>query len=259
MSVKPGQVYVNKPVERVFPPKKTYQYNVYRKILDQSVNSPLIFLQYSDFTATRLVKLRQDLVAASNRVVVPPSLDSLTPSTPPPPLLTVVRTSIFGATLRTYPGIDLKEAEKIADVVSGPTAVLMLPTFNPPQLNAVLRTLDRSVPPRKKLTPEELAKIEAEKNADPANPGKRLKKIRKMDPPELVVVGALIEGQMFFPEGMKAMAQMPTIETLRAQIVGLLSAPATQLAMVLSEASGGKLARTLEGLRQGLEETKPQE
>jgi hypothetical protein len=38
-------------------------------------------------------------------------------------------------------------------------------------------------------------------------------------------------------------------------LVGLLSSPATQLAMTLSEASGGRLARTLEGLKKGLEET----
>ena len=54
-------------------------------------------------------------------------------------------------------------------------------------------------------------------------------------------------------------AKLPTLDTLRAQLVGLLSAPATQLAMVLSEASGGKLARTLEGLKKSLEEDQSQD
>jgi len=49
-------------------------------------------------------------------------------------------------------------------------------------------------------------------------------------------------------------SKLPTLDTLRAQVVGLLSAPASQLAMILGEASGGKLARTLEGLKIGLEE-----
>ena len=48
-------------------------------------------------------------------------------------------------------------------------------------------------------------------------------------------------------------ADLSTLDALRAQIVGLLSAPAAQLAMVLSEASGGKLARTLEGFKKSLE------
>jgi hypothetical protein len=39
---------------------------------------------------------------------------------------------------------------------------------------------------------------------------------------------------------------------LQAQIVGLLSSPGMQLAAVLSEASGGKLARTLEGLKKSV-------
>jgi ribosomal protein L10 len=68
------------------------------------------------------------------------------------------------------------------------------------------------------------------------------------------VMGALIEGRVFGMEGVRDVSKLPTLDTLRAQIVGLLSSPAVQLAAVLSEASGGKLARTLEGLKKGLEE-----
>ena len=49
-------------------------------------------------------------------------------------------------------------------------------------------------------------------------------------------------------------AKLPTSDVLRAQLVGLLSAPSAQLAAVLSQASGGTLARTLEGLKKSLEE-----
>jgi hypothetical protein len=42
---------------------------------------------------------------------------------------------------------------------------------------------------------------------------------------------------------------LPDLDTLRAQIVGLISAPAAQLSGVLSAAAGGQLSRVLEGLK----------
>lgn len=107
---------------------------------------------------------------------------------------------------------------------------------------------------RSPKTPDEIKKELEEKTADPETPGRRVKRMRKILHPELKLVGALIEGHVFLPERVRDVSNFPTLDTLRAQIVGLLSAPATQLAGVLSQASGGRLARTLEGLRKGLEE-----
>ena len=72
------------------------------------------------------------------------------------------------------------------------------------------------------------------------------------------LLGALIEGRLVKAEGVQSVAELPTLDALRAQIVGLLSAPAAQLSMVLSEASGGKLKRTLEGFKKSLEEPEGQ-
>jgi hypothetical protein len=74
-----------------------------------------------------------------------------------------------------------------------------------------------------------------------------VKQLRKVHEPELALMGALIEGRVYKSEGVNEVARLPTLGTLQAQIVGLLSSPSAQLAAVLSEASGGKLARTLEG------------
>lgn len=137
---------------------------------------------------------------------------------------------------------------------TGTFAVLLLPSFHPPQLNAILRSLERTVPPRPPKTPEEIKKEQEEKNADPETPGRRVKRQRRVLYPELKLMGALVEGKVFLPAGLKDVSQLPTLDTLRAQIVGLLSAPGMQLAGVLSQASGGHLARLLEGLKKGLEE-----
>ena len=52
---------------------------------------------------------------------------------------------------------------------------------------------------------------------------------------------------------MPELTKLPTLSTLRAQLVGLLSMPGQQLAGVLSQASGGALSLALEGRRRDLE------
>ncbi|EDR00616.1 uncharacterized protein LACBIDRAFT_313069 [Laccaria bicolor S238N-H82] len=94
---------------------------------------------------------------------------------------------------------------------------------------AILRAMDRSVSPRPPKTEDGIKQELAAKNADPAQPGRRMKRVRQVRVPELKLMGALIE------------------------VVGLLSAPASQLVAVVSEASVGKPARTLEGLKKSLE------
>jgi ribosomal protein L10 len=243
---------------RHFTGKKAFQYNWYMRILNSSTTSLLIFLYHNDFTSQKLIKLRRDISAASNRSK--PSLSSASPAgipaePVPEPLLTVIRSGIFGAALRDFPAVENADVMQMTEGVKGALAVLSLPVLDPPQLKAILRTFDRNVPPRKPKTEEELKKALDEKNADPLNPGRRMKKLRQIVDPELKVLGALLDGQILLPERVRSVADMPSLQTLREQLVGLLSSPGTQLAMTLSEASGGRLARTLEGLKKGLEET----
>lgn len=253
ISVKPAKILPGKKLPRVFKDKKSFQYNWYTKILENSSNGPLLFLHHKEFSAQRLLKLRRDIIASSRPK---PSLASPTPAPiqPPEPSLTVIRTGIFGAALRNFQNINLEEVNEMLEGTSGNFAVLAMPTFDPPQLSAILRSMDRGVPPRKPKTAAEIKKELEDKNADPETPGRRIKRMRKTLHPELKLVGALIEGRVFLPDHVRDVSKLPTLDTLRAQIVGLLSAPATQLAGVLSEARGGRLARTLEGLRKGLEQ-----
>ncbi|KAH0591268.1 50S ribosomal protein L10 [Termitomyces sp. J132] len=254
ISVKPAKILPGKKLPRVFKDKKAYQYSWYRRILDGSKDGPLLILHHDQFSANRLVQLRRDIAVASNRAA--PSLASadISATPQPQPLLTFIRTSIFGAALRDFPGINLAEVSTMIGESTGNFVVLSLPSFHPPQLSAILRALERTVPARPPKTPEEIKKAQQEKNADPETPGRRVKRQRRVLDPELKLMGALVEGRVFLPQGIKDVSQLPTLDTLRAQIVGLLSAPSMHLAGVLSQASGGQLARTLEGLKKGLEE-----
>lgn len=258
ISVHPGKVLPGKKLPRVFKDKKAFQYHWYKRLLDSTSTSPLIILHRDAFTAQRLKKLRLDIQTAVNKLQAKQATesDADAPQAPslPPPTLTVIRSSIFGAALRDFPDVNAEQVDEMTKDVKGGYAVLSLPILDPPTLSAVLKALDRSVPPRPAKTQAELDKEEQEKNADPATPGRRMKRVRQVLTPDLKVLGALIEGKVLLPQRIQDVSQLPTLETLRAQIVGLVSAPASQLAGVLGQAGGGRLARTLEGFRKALEE-----
>lgn len=257
VSIEAPVVYEGKPVPRRYGERKTYLYNQYSRMLAQSTDAPIIFLQHKDFTARKIQDLRRGIELASARFA--PSLASPSPSPvpPEPPTLTVMRTSIFGVVLRDFAPIDADKTEQIAKLVEGGLAVLTLPSLSPPQLNGIIRAIDRVVPAKKaqekgaEVKPSKGKGREEDSNWIPGRPVQRVKPVLS---PELKVMGALIEGRVFSAAGVKDVAKLPPLDTLRAQIVGLLSTPAMQLAAVLSEASGGKLARTLEGFKKGLEE-----
>ncbi len=59
---------------------------------------------------------------------------------------------------------------------------------------------------------------------------------------KLVVVGGALGTQLLDAAGVQALAELPSLETLRAQLVGLITTPATRLARVL-QAPAGQLAR----------------
>jgi large subunit ribosomal protein L10 len=61
---------------------------------------------------------------------------------------------------------------------------------------------------------------------------------------KFVVLGGALGTQTLDATGIKALAELPSLETLRAQLVGLIQTPATRIAGVL-QAPGGQVARVL--------------
>ncbi|MCZ6637182.1 MAG: 50S ribosomal protein L10 [Alphaproteobacteria bacterium] len=64
------------------------------------------------------------------------------------------------------------------------------------------------------------------------------------DNDKLVIVGGALDGQTLDVDGIKALAALPSLDELRAMIVGMVSTPATRIARVLS-APGGQVARVI--------------
>ncbi len=61
---------------------------------------------------------------------------------------------------------------------------------------------------------------------------------------KFTVLGGALGTQTLDAAGVKALSELPSLETLRAKLLGLIVAPATRIAGVL-QAPGGQLARVL--------------
>lgn len=61
---------------------------------------------------------------------------------------------------------------------------------------------------------------------------------------KLKIVGGAMGGQVLDPNGIKALATLPSLNELRAKIIGVISTPAQRIAAVL-QAPGSQLARVL--------------
>lgn len=64
------------------------------------------------------------------------------------------------------------------------------------------------------------------------------------DNDKLTIVGGAMGENVLDPEGIKALANLPSLDELRARIVGMLQTPAARIATVL-QAPAGQLARVI--------------
>ena len=61
---------------------------------------------------------------------------------------------------------------------------------------------------------------------------------------KIEIVGGAMGGTVLDVAGVKALAELPSLDELRAKIVGLIQAPATKIAQIV-QAPGGQIARVL--------------
>ena len=62
---------------------------------------------------------------------------------------------------------------------------------------------------------------------------------------KLVILGGAMGKTVLDAKGVKALADLPSLDELRAKIIGLLNAPATKIARTVKE-PGAKLARVIQ-------------
>jgi len=81
-------------------------------------------------------------------------------------------------------------------------------------------------------------------SADPVAAAKVLVNFAKEND-KLTVIGGSLDGKVLDKAGVEALAKLPSLDELRAKLVGLLNAPATQVARV-TKAPAAKLARVIQ-------------
>ena len=81
-------------------------------------------------------------------------------------------------------------------------------------------------------------------SADPVAAAKALVEFAKSND-KVTIVGGTLDGALLDKAGVEALATMPSLDELRAKLVGLVSAPAAKLARI-AQAPAGDLARVIQ-------------
>ena len=81
-------------------------------------------------------------------------------------------------------------------------------------------------------------------SSDPVSAAKTLVSFAK-DNSKLTIIGGSLDGKILDKSGVEALATMPSLDELRAKIVGMLNAPATKVARV-TQAPASQLARVIQ-------------
>ena len=213
-----------------FSERKTFLFNKYQRMMREN---ELVVL----FHAENLnVKLLSEIRRQVSHIKVPEAdlarLEALNHGAPwtwPASAFTMARTGLLRPVCRRDTAESIQALEPY---LHGQMAMLTCPVLSPEYVGKVLRAIERPV-------------TAAANDVDP--------KSEKKAPLLRPLVAVAERARVIDAKSLPAFTQLPNLATLRAQLVGLLSAPGTQLAGVLSQAGGGELAATLEARRRDLE------
>ena len=213
-----------------FSERKTFLFNKYQRMMREN---ELVVL----FHAENLnVKLLSEIRRQVSHIKVPDAdlarLEALNHGAPwtwPASAFTMARTGLLRPVCRRDTAESIQALEPY---LHGQMAMLTCPVLSPEYVGKVLRAIERPV-------------TAAANDVDP--------KSEKKAPLLRPLVAVAERARVIDAKSLPAFTQLPNLATLRAQLVGLLSAPGTQLAGVLSQAGGGELAATLDARRRDLE------
>ena len=213
-----------------FSERKTFLFNKYQRMMREN---ELVVL----FHAENLnVKLLSEIRRQVSHIRVPDAdlarLEALNHGAPwtwPASAFTMARTGLLRPVCRRDTAESIQALEPY---LHGQMAMLTCPVLSPEYVGKVLRAIERPV-------------TAAANDVDP--------KSEKKAPLLRPLVAVAERARVIDAKSLPAFTQLPNLATLRAQLVGLLSSPGTQLAGILSQAGGGELAATLEARRRDLE------
>jgi large subunit ribosomal protein L10 len=210
---------------RPLPARKVHLFQHHQHLL---TSSPLLlFLRPTAFTAQEWSGLRSTLQTLNGSDASEES-HALK--------LTVLRPGLLPALLRdsSLSTIDVTHLSTPSHL-SGTLAVLTSPSLHPPTLRSLLKLLNTI-----STTPSS--------RAAPIDPKLKLPPLER-----LPLLSSLLEHRSFGVKATADVGELPGLDILRAQVVGLLSAPAGRISSLLGQRAQ-EVGRTLEGFMEGLKE-----
>lgn len=215
---------------RVYPERKAFLFKYYEHLLQRS--QLVLLFKHANLSVAQSTALRNAIhkipVPAAPAALQAAAEGSETPAEPERATVTVARTGILAPVVRNLQA----EGQSLEPFLQGQTALITCPSISPRYLKQVLAAVDLTI-----------AK----------NTKKAEKKDEVLKNPEFSLVAGVLEGnRLMDSKQIKAVSQLPELDQLRAQLLGLLEMPGRQLLGVLNQAGGGGLVRTLQGLEESL-------
>jgi len=240
--------------DRKFSPIKEHLFAQYANAINS--NSLLLLVSLRDVSSNAIRKLRRELEntakpkSASNPFGIPKGIQNVNRIAPK---LLFVRSHMFLAAMRQNETIKAARQQTVP-LLQGQIAVLSLPTLDPDHLSAILKAVERVLPKPTTGNAKSTSSLEGDLLTMPPPGGGGMQKAKPSIEASLAVLGGLVEGRLLLLDALREVTKLPTLHTLHAQIIGLLSSPGSQLVSVMNQAAGGRIVRTLEGLKQSLKD-----
>jgi large subunit ribosomal protein L10 len=212
---------------RIFTDRKAFLYSYYTHLLRRS--EVVLLFQHANLSVSESNALRSAIAAIP--VPAPASPEAEAEAKAEAARLTIARTGLLAPVVRAVQ----PEGAKLSAHLEGQTALITCPSLSPKYVSSILAAIDRVMK-------------KAKKDEDPKS------KTPVKQPAFTLTAGVLEGNRLLTPEAVREVAKLPELDVLRAQLVGLLETPGRQLVGVLTQAGGGALVRTLQGLEQGLKD-----
>ncbi|KAI9637943.1 uncharacterized protein MKK02DRAFT_42322 [Dioszegia hungarica] len=229
---------------RVYGPRKAFLHAYYTHLLRTS--QLVLLFKHDNLTVSNLLAIRRAIA----KIPIPPPSRAISPPPPPPSsgeiegedtsaraTLTISRTGVLSSLFKSpssRPSSSSLTPPSLLPHLTGPTALITSPSLSPPYLSKLLTTINR-----------ELRKVQKEIPPNTAP--------EKVKQPTLQLVAGIMEGgRLVGVKEVESVGKLPALDTLRAQVVGLLEGQGRGLLGLLGQAGGGGLVRTLQGLEEGL-------
>ncbi|WWC89773.1 uncharacterized protein L201_004699 [Kwoniella dendrophila CBS 6074] len=215
---------------RIYTARKTFLWNYYTHLISKS--DLILVFDHSNLTSSEWSKIRRSIssIPLPSKSFDPNSVLEEEEGKPKieliePASLNVVRTGVLSSLLSS------SKNNLLVESLNGQRALLTCSNLSPTYLNKILNSINKSI----KSLKRENTKDEKQ--------------------PSLKLISALLEGKKLLnneKDILEFSKKTPELDVLRSQLIGLLESSSRQTIGILSQAAGGQLVRTLQGLEQNL-------